>query len=185
MALLHLVRHGHAEAGWGDHRDPSLDGRGRSEAEAVGARLARDLEPCSLVSSPLARARETAEPLARRWAKPARVDGAFGEIPSPTSDLQERRDWLSVALRGRWDDLDEQVAAWRHRLVDAIGAVTTDTVAFTHFVAINAAVGSVTGGCAVVAFAPATASVTTLEVDAARATVEIVALGHTDAPDVG
>ena len=185
MALLHLVRHGHAEAGWGAHRDPDLDQQGRTEAENRAAALAELLTPCRLISSPLARALQTAAPLAQRWDRDVEVVPALGEIPSPSTDLAERQAWLSGALQGRWGDLDESVARWRHGLVDAVGATSVDTVAFTHFVAINAAVGSVTGACSIVAFLPATASVTTLEVDAGTGSVEIVALGDESAPQVG
>ncbi len=39
MTTVRLVRHGQASAGWGIDPDPDLDDLGRSQAEAVAARL--------------------------------------------------------------------------------------------------------------------------------------------------
>lgn len=185
MARLHLVRHGHAAAGWGDEPDPGLDDRGRAEASAVGASLAGALTVRRLVSSPKARAQETAGPLARTWAAPVEVDPAYGEIPSPEGDVASRKAWLSSALASRWDDLGPDVDRWRAALLAAVRATEVDTVAFTHFVAINAVVAAATADDAVTVFLPANASVTELEVDAATATVRVVSLGSEAPPEVG
>ncbi|HEX3350177.1 MAG TPA: histidine phosphatase family protein [Acetobacteraceae bacterium] len=80
---LHLIRHasygmlGRGLAGRASGY--SLSEQGRAEAEALAASLAS----CPIdviVSSPLERARETAEPLARRLGIPVRIDPAFTEI---------------------------------------------------------------------------------------------------------
>ena len=60
MAIVQLVRHGKAAAGFGAHPDPGLDDLGRAQAAAVATMLndqhtARPM----LLSSPLARAYET------------------------------------------------------------------------------------------------------------------------------
>lgn len=185
MPLLHLVRHGHAAAGWGDDADPGLDERGRGEARMVAARLSVALEPCQLRSSPLARARQTAMPLADAWARDVAVDPAFGEIPSPTPVLAERARWLQAALASRWDELDDEVRRWRARLLDAVRAVDADTVVFTHFVAINAVVGEATADPAATVFLPANASVTVVEVAPAGGGLRVVSLGHEAVPEVG
>ena len=39
MAIVQLVRHGKAAAGFGTHPDPGLDDLGRSQAAAVAAML--------------------------------------------------------------------------------------------------------------------------------------------------
>src|SRR4051794_30130372 len=127
MPTLHLVRHGRAAAGWGDDIDPGLDEIGRAQAVAVAAALA-ELGPLPLISSPLRRTRETAAPLAARWGIEAEIEPLVGEIPSPTDDLAERMAWLPGALRGRWADLDEPVAAWRDQLIDYMLARPADAV---------------------------------------------------------
>jgi probable phosphoglycerate mutase len=67
MELL-LIRHGlprHVENAGGEPADPGLDAVGRDQAERMADRLSRESID-RLYSSPLARARETAAPLARR-----------------------------------------------------------------------------------------------------------------------
>jgi broad specificity phosphatase PhoE len=130
----------------------------------VAGRLASSATGCQILTSPLRRARETAEPLAQRWAAPVAVDPAFGEIPSPVPDLAARGSWLRTALASTWDDLDDGVDRWRSTLIDAALGLQADTVAFTHFVAINALVGWATGSPKVTSFLPSNASVTELEV---------------------
>lgn len=185
MARLHLVRHGHAAAGWGEDADPGLDPLGARQADAVGADLASSLSPRPIVTSPLARAQETAAPLAARWGSTPSVDPSFGEIPSPTDDLELRHRWLSSALSSRWTDLDEAVAAWRERLLAALRATEHDIVVFTHFVAINAVVGEADGDPAVTVFLPANASVTVIDVDGASGVISVVERGSEATPEVG
>jgi len=183
VARLHLVRHGQAAAGWGDDADPGLSPVGSRQAEATAERLAASRAPCALRSSPSRRARETAGALAARWGRVAELDPAFGEVPSPSADLAERAAWLPGLLAGRWSESDDAVAAWRAELVAAARAITADTVAFTHFVAINALVSAAQGTDEVTAFLPANASVTTIEV--ADGSLEVVDLGEEAPPEVG
>jgi broad specificity phosphatase PhoE len=164
---LHLVRHGRAAAGWDRAADPGLDAHGGAQAVAVAEQLATTLEPQPIVSSPLARARETAAPLAARWGVGMDVVGAFGEIPSPNGALAERGRWLRSALVGHWDDLGPEVHRWRLGLIDAAKELPRDAIVFTHFVAINALVGWAEGRSEVTTFAPANGSVTELLVDTA------------------
>ncbi|MEZ5138727.1 MAG: hypothetical protein R2711_08130 [Acidimicrobiales bacterium] len=65
----------------------------------------------------------------------------------------------------------------------AARAITADTVAFTHFVAINALVAAAQGTDEVTGFLPATASVTTIEV--VGGSLEVVDLGDEAPPEVG
>ena len=46
------------------------------------------------------------------------------------------------------------MVAWRSPLIATVLAVPTDTVVFTHFVAINALVGAASGDDAMIVFAP-------------------------------
>ena len=80
MAKIYMVRHGKAAAGFDGHADPGLDDLGRSQAEATAAMLA-DLGPLTIYSSPLARARETAMPLAERWDSEVIIEPRVAEIP--------------------------------------------------------------------------------------------------------
>lgn len=140
MAKIYMVRHGKAAAGFDGHPDPGLDDLGRSQAEATAAMLA-DLGPLPIYASPLARARETAIPLAERWATEVIIEPRVAEIPSPSEDLAERAAWLRQAMAGSWSALDAPLQAWRRALIDCVLAIPEDSVVFCHFIAINVAVG--------------------------------------------
>lgn len=144
MSRLYLVRHGEAAAGWGEDADPGLSAAGRSQAEAIAAELAR-LSPMAIVTSPLRRCRDTAAPLERAGGATARVDPAVGEVQAPTDDLESRAEWLKSATAGTWDDLGPGYLQWSAAVVDALVGLREDTVLFSHFVAINAAIGHATG----------------------------------------
>lgn len=82
--LVFLVRHAHADPG-----DPDelrrLSERGRDEARGLAGRLAAHPTPPSLVlTSPLLRARETAEAIADATASELRVDERLG--PGATAE---------------------------------------------------------------------------------------------------
>lgn len=166
MATIHLVRHGEAAAGWDGDLDPGLSDLGRRQAQAV-ARTIGDGPPMPILSSPLRRTRETAEPLAARWATDVAIEPAVGEIVAPVdaSGLAERSAWLRRAMQGRWDELGAQHHAWRALVLHRLLLVPLDTVVFTHFVAINVAVGAAIGDDRVVVFAPGNGSVTRLRND--------------------
>ena len=161
MAKVYLVRHGKAAAGFAGHADPGLDDLGRAQAVATADLLA-DLGPMPIYSSPLARARETAEPLARRWSSEVIIEPRVAEIPSPTEDLAERAAWLRAAMAGTWSALDESLQRWRQALIDCVMALPTDSVVFCHFIAINVAVGAAENDDRMVIFSPDNGSVTTL-----------------------
>jgi len=72
--LLFLVRHAHSDPGEPDELRP-LSARGRGEAQALAERLAAHSTPPRLVlTSPLLRARETAEAVAEATAAELRID---------------------------------------------------------------------------------------------------------------
>ena len=71
---VYLVRHGQAEPGQPDDLR-SLTPRGREQARLVALHLeAQHTRPDAVVSSPLLRARETAEEISRAFGVPAEVD---------------------------------------------------------------------------------------------------------------
>ena len=174
-----LVRHGHSAAGFTEHADPDLDEVGRSQAAAMAEALAGE-GPLAIVSSPLRRARATAEPLERVWQRTATVEPRVGEIPSPSGArgaVANRGEWLGNVMRSRWDDPAlADLGPWRQALLDALGAVSEDTVVTTHFVAINVAVGEATGDSRVTCFRPGYCSRTVLEAEGGH--LRLVSLGQ-------
>jgi broad specificity phosphatase PhoE len=182
MAIVRLVRHGHAAAGFSSAADPGLDALGLAQAETMATGLAPH-GPLPLVTSPLLRTRQTAAALASVWGAPAAVDERVAEIPSPTDDLAERGAWLSRAMAGTWADLGPELAAWRDRLVQAVFELAADTVVVTHFVAINAIVGWASGDDRVMAVRLDNCSITTLDTDGSG--LRVVELGAMANSEVG
>jgi broad specificity phosphatase PhoE len=160
-----VVRHGKAEAGFGGAMDPGLDALGRAQADAVAARLA-PLGPVPILSSPLARARQTAAPLAMLWNRTPAIEDAVAEIPSPPGmTLEERVVWLRNLMTGSWRAVPRDLAAWREHCIATLAAIAEDTVVFSHYIAINVAAGAAMGDDRVVVFSPDNCSVTVLETD--------------------
>ena len=93
--LVFLIRHAHAAPGEPDDAR-SLSERGRAEARAVAERLSRHAEPPVLVlTSPLLRARQTAEEIAHATAAELRVEAALG----PGTSLAALRDTIGDETR--------------------------------------------------------------------------------------
>jgi broad specificity phosphatase PhoE len=176
MANLYLVRHGDASTTWDPSNfDPGLSELGRAQAEARAEQLA-DKGPLALLSSPLRRARDTAATLERRWKTVATVDARIGEIQAPGIAPEHRREWLKAVLQRRWCELGEPFERWRRDVSQALLEITQDTVVFTHFVAINVAVGHALGSDSITNFRPANCSCTLLEVQGKH--FRIVELGQ-------
>jgi broad specificity phosphatase PhoE len=164
MPRLYLVRHGRAAAGW-EEDDPGLDDVGRAQADAVAERLA-PLGPLAVVTSPLRRTHETAMPLAARWRTVARVDPAVRELPSPLGvATHARSEWLRSVMGGEWPALGPRYTHYRDAVVAFLRSLEGDTVVFSHFVAINAAIGSALGDDRMVILALDNGSITTIDAD--------------------
>jgi broad specificity phosphatase PhoE len=141
MARLHLVRHGRAAAGWDADPDPDLDDVGLAQSHAVVERLPAAVS--AVWSSPLLRCRRTAEPYASRIGATVEVVPEVAEIPSPEGiPMGQRVPWLREAMAGSWADLGDRYTSFRDTLVARLAAVESDTVVFSHFVAINAVIGA-------------------------------------------
>lgn len=164
MPRVVLVRHGHPAAGYGAHHDPGLDDVGRAQAEAASEALA-SIGPQPIVVSPLRRTRETAAPLAERWAATPVVDERVGEVRSPSDALDERVPWLRAVLASSWPDLPGDLRAWREDVLAALRELREDAVVVTHFVAINVVVGAATADRRVVCSTPDFCSRTIVEVE--------------------
>jgi phosphohistidine phosphatase len=106
--LLFLVRHAHAEKGEPDELRP-LSERGREEARALATQLAAHATPPALVlTSPLLRARQTAEQISQAAGVELRVDerlapGLTAEVLRNALDGQED----PVAVVGHQPDFSE------------------------------------------------------------------------------
>ncbi|HLF67736.1 MAG TPA: histidine phosphatase family protein [Gaiellaceae bacterium] len=114
--LLFLVRHAHAERGEPDEAR-ALSDRGRTEARAVAGSLSAHAAPPVLVlTSPLLRARQTAEAIARATSAELRVDArlspgttaetlraAIGQEAGPVAAVCHQPDCshIALALAGR------------------------------------------------------------------------------------
>lgn len=162
MARIFMVRHGEAEASWGQDRDPGLSRRGAEQAEAAAERLEPE-GPIDILTSPLKRCRETCLPLSRKWSRLPKTEPTVAEIVSPSQDLSERSEWLKGIFTGTWSETEPSVQEWRNTIPETLLSIETDSVIFSHFVAINVAVGFATGKDEVVCFRPDNCSVTIFE----------------------
>ncbi|MGI9611803.1 MAG: histidine phosphatase family protein, partial [Acidimicrobiales bacterium] len=140
-----MVRHGEAAAGYSEHPDPGLSDRGRQQAEAVADELAA-FGSLEVVSSPMGRAQETAAPFAARRSIRVAIEPAVSEIPSPAGlSPAERGGWLQTVMAGTWAETSDEVRSWRDQIAATLVALDIDTVVFSHFVAINAAIAVAIG----------------------------------------
>jgi broad specificity phosphatase PhoE len=171
MARLYLIRHGKPSATWGgDDDDPGLDETGK--AQAIAARDWLMARPAGeriskVVSSPLRRCRETAQPTADALGVALEIDERVGEIPTPKGvSLEDRAAWLREAFGGTWTGIkgDLDYDQWR-KTISASLLPRSGTAVFSHYVATNAVVSLLLGDPRVLAFRPDHASITVLETD--------------------
>lgn len=172
MTIIYLVRHGRAAEVGGV--DPELDPVGRDQAAAAAAALA-PLGPLPVLSSPEARARETAAVLAERWNVATTVEPRIGDVPWPTEDVRERAEWLGAAFAGGLGILPKGLREWRRDMLDCVAERTEDCVAVSHFSAINVIVGAATESDAMISCHPQHGSVTRIGVERGR--LRLIELG--------
>ena len=103
------------------------------------------------------------------------MDGV-AEIPSPTEDLDARTAWLRQFMQGSWGEGEDWVRDWRDKVVRTLTSFENDAVIYSHFIAINVAVGEATGDDRVVCFRPDNCSITRIEVTGD--TIKLLELGH-------
>jgi probable phosphoglycerate mutase len=110
--------------------DPGLTPRGREQAERLAEWLAFE-SLAGVLTSPLRRACETAEPVARALDLEAQTDDGLAEYDAradhyiPVEELRETRDhrWLAM-LEGRWEEFGgERPDVFRSRIVPCIDRV--------------------------------------------------------------
>lgn len=169
MALLYLVRHGEPLSGWGDaNPDPGLSALGLAQAaHAAGVLRGRGVRVA--IASPLLRCRETATAFEMETGSIAVVSDGVREVPTPDT-VRDRQAWLASVMAGAWADHPE-LADFRTGVIAALLQPTKDVAVFSHYVAINAAVGAALGDDAVMVFKPAHASITVLSNDGGKLTL--------------
>ena len=177
MARLYLVRHGEPVGTWTDSHDPGLSPLGHEQAQNAAERLSM-FGQLSVVTSPLRRAQETAKPFAALSRATARIAEAVAEIPTPAGVAIEKcGEWLRGVMAGKWSEAEQSLQAWRGRVVAYLAGLDSDTAIFSHYVAINVAVGAARRDDRVTVFAPTHASITIL--DTLRDGLSEVKIGQT------
>ena len=74
-------------------------------------------------------------------------------------------------MAGNWSDLDASVQKWQQDIGTFLVGCKEDCIIFSHYVAINAAVGAATGDDRMRIFGPDNCSVTTLDNTGGKLTV--------------
>ncbi|MSX99302.1 MAG: histidine phosphatase family protein [Actinobacteria bacterium] len=175
-----LVRHGRASAGWDTALDPELDELGRAQAVEVAQKLVSIFgeTDTKVISSPLMRCQQTAKPFAKLVGADVRICSEVAEIPSPLGiEMSDRVDWLRKIMQGKWSDLDQNYVDFKNQIIEFVSAIERDTVVFSHFIAINAVIGSLTNDDRLVIRSLDNCSITVLERDAAG-NLRLVQSGH-------
>jgi len=175
VTRVYMVRHGRAAAGWDVDPDPALDEMGRQQALAVASKLS-SVGPLPVVSSPLLRCQQTAFPLATVWNSGIAIESRVGEIPSPDGvALEDRGTWLREIMAGTWTQAAERSGThyvnYRDAIAACVASCKTDTVIFSHFVAINAVIGAAQGRDEVLIASLDNCSVTTFDITDGNLTV--------------
>ncbi|WP_298634703.1 histidine phosphatase family protein [uncultured Umboniibacter sp.] len=151
MPKLYVVRHGHPQSKWNEDPDPSLSEQGRAQASEI-IKILSGLSFSEVVSSPMIRAAETA--MIAAAGHDIKTEQAIREIPSYWIPSSQRHDWLNRVLRSTWDEVEPEINVWRNHLLHWASALKEDTVAFSHFVVINALLSAATDSNTVVTALP-------------------------------
>ncbi|MEO8162814.1 MAG: histidine phosphatase family protein [Ilumatobacteraceae bacterium] len=160
---LYFVRHGRAAAGWDAELDPGLDELGHQQAREMADQLA-PLGPMSVMTSPLLRCQQTAVPLCEAWNSKPEISPEVGEIPSPEGvPKSDRVVWLRKTMGGTWLSLGPRYTIFRDEVVNFIRQINSDTVIFSHFMAINAVIGRTQDDDRLVLFRLDNCSITSVE----------------------
>lgn len=158
--MIYLIRHGEPAGSYGAHPNPGLTDLGTRQAFAAAETLAKAGAKWA-VTSPLARSRETAAQFEKLMETHARIETGVGEIITPPG-IEDRATWLRGVMAGGWSETDARLQAWRQGVLAAVEKLPDETAVFSHFIAINALVGLLTGDDRVMTFKPGHASITKL-----------------------
>lgn len=93
---IYLVRHGEAGKSWDEDLDPGLSDKGKEQSRRLVSQLENDFALLNFkaISSPLARAQETAIPLQEKHGFDIEIYKTFAEIPSPGIEIGQGSTWL-------------------------------------------------------------------------------------------
>jgi 2,3-bisphosphoglycerate-dependent phosphoglycerate mutase len=175
----------------GGTADPGLAERGHEQAARVATGLLHD-DVVAVYSSPLRRARETAEPLAAALGLDVRLEPGLAEFDAgdgsyvPIEELRAAGDprWHALA-RGDLYSPGVDPVAFRERVVTAVESVVARhpggrAVLFSHAGVINAYAGQVLSQARPIWFAPAYCSLTRVGAarDGRRGVVSLNETGH-------
>ena len=192
MDLL-LVRHGHTQRieGAAGPADPGLTAEGHQQAEALAKWLSVE-EVDALYASPLRRARETADPVARALGLEVEVADGLAEWDRdadsyiPIEELRGTSDprWQEL-VTGEWTSIEGDPLSFQRAVVEAIDHLIDENpsrrvVAICHGGVINAYVAYVLGIASPLFFEPAYTSVSRVRAarSGPRSIVSINETGH-------
>jgi broad specificity phosphatase PhoE len=91
--------------------------------------------------------------------------------------MSARVEWLRTAMQGTWADLGGGYVEFRDLVIKFVRSRETNTVIFSHFVAINAVIGALVGDDRLVIRSLDNCSITLLERDA-DGNLSIAQTGH-------
>ncbi len=162
---IYLIRHGEAAQAWDKAPDPKLSINGQQQARQLAAAYLPLLNSTDfqLVSSPLARAQETAIPFQKTLNILPIINTNFAEIPSPGIALADRRNWLKGLFSKKVIELEQPQLDWRSNIISGIQSLEKNTLIFSHFMTINAVVGWIRGNEKLVSYYPNYCSITKIE----------------------
>jgi broad specificity phosphatase PhoE len=125
--VIVLVRHGQTEPNRAGrllgHADPPLNERGRQQADALATVLEHGPAPRLVLTSPLLRARETAERISVATGTPVRTDERLIELDYGEWDERPLRD-IPADVGTRWRSDPSFAAPGGESLVDLRSRVT-------------------------------------------------------------
>jgi broad specificity phosphatase PhoE len=160
-----MVRHGQADAAWHESPDPGLSELGRQQALQAAQQMSH-LDNIAIISSPLLRCQQTAQPFAEAKNTPIGIHTEVSEIPTPSYiAFEERGPWLQQAMAGTWQELGQQFVDYKNDIGSFVKNLQHDTVIFSHFIAINAVIGFVTNKDQLMLARLDNCSITTFHID--------------------
>ena len=163
---IYIIRHGEAAKSWEVDRDPELSPKGKEQAQNISDILAQeDLNDFQVISSPLKRAIETAEPISKKLSKEIEIKESFIEIPSPGIEMSERPSWLKEMFSREVDQFEKPQADWRDEIISVTHSFKSPTLIFSHFMVINVLVGYLQRSNKIVTFYPDNCSVTKMSLN--------------------
>jgi len=158
---LIFIRHGEAANAWGTHKDPGLSSLGYKQAESIleNDELQR-LNEFDFISSPKARAIETAKPLANKFQKKISIDETFNEIPSKDIADNMKQDWLKRIITMDKITLPREIKKWDKEIYERVISFQKNSIIFCHFMVINSILSNITKSDTILYFHPDYVSIT-------------------------